>query len=288
MTSERAGILMAILSSSIGGTVTALVRFLVRSTDATTIAALRFGTGAVLLVALALLLRSPWPRGRDWLAVTALGILFFGLSQSLFNVALGFTTAARGALAMATLPLLTMVAGALLRVERLTLRKSLGVLIAIGGVALVLLTELASAPPDAWRGDFIMVGAAACMALYNVWSRPFIARSGPLAFVAVTMAAGSLCVATISAAGGGFAALTSYGAPQWIALAYMGAIGSALSFFLWVSALERTTPTRVASTLTLNPVTASALAAVLLGEPVGIALLAGIAAVLLGIWIAAT
>jgi drug/metabolite transporter (DMT)-like permease len=286
--SERAGILMAIASSSIGGTVTALVRFLVQSTDATTIAALRFGIGAVLLVALALLLRSPWPRGRDWLAVASLGILFFGLSQSLFNVALGLTTAARGALAMATLPLLTMVAGALLRVERLTLRKSLGVLIAIGGVALALLTGLASAPPEAWRGDLVMIGAAACMALYNVWSRPFIVRSGSLAFVAVTMAAGSLCVATISATGGGFAALHGYGTPQWIALVYMGVIGSALSFFLWVSALERTTPTRVASTLTLNPVTASALAAVLLGEPVGISLLAGIAAVLAGIWIAAT
>lgn len=189
---------------------------------------------------------------------------------------------------MATLPLLTMVAGALLRVERLTLRKSLGVLIANGGAALALLTGLASAPPEAWRGDLVMIRAAGCMALYNVWSRPFIARSGALAFVAVTMAAGSFCVATISAAQGGFAALHGYGASQWIALAYMGVIGSALSFFLWVSALERTTPTRVASTLTLNPVTASALASVLLGEPIGISLLIGIAAVLSGIWIAAT
>lgn len=87
---------------------------------------------------------------------------------------------------------------------------------------------------------------------------------------------------------GGFAVLGDYGTPQWLTIAYLGAIGSALSFFLWVSALERTTPTRVASTLTLNPVTASALAAVLLAEPIGLNLVAGIAAILVGIWIAST
>jgi len=71
-------------------------------------------------------------------------------------------------------------------------------------------------------------------------------------------------------------------------LLYLGAIASSLSFFLWVSALERTTPTRVASTLTLNPITASLLAAFILAEPVGLNLLVGIAAVLAGIWIAST
>ena len=286
--SEGIGILMAMLSSAIGGTVTALIRFLIGSTDPMTLAALRFGSGSLILLAVALWLRSPWPRGRDWLGVVALGILFFGLCQTLFNAALSFTTAARGALAMATLPLLTMLAGAVLRVERLTLRKSLGVSIAIGGTSLALVSGLAAAPTGAWRGDLIMVAAASCMALYNVWSRPFIKRSGALAYVTATMGAGGLCVGTVAGINGGFAVLADYGTPQWITIVYLGAIGSALSFFLWVSALERTTPTRVASTLTLNPVTASALAAVLLGEPIGLSLVVGIAAVLAGIWIAST
>jgi drug/metabolite transporter (DMT)-like permease len=102
------------------------------------------------------------------------------------------------------------------------------------------------------------------------------------------MGAGSACVAVIALANGGFTVLGDYGTPQWLTILYLGAIGSALSFFLWVSALERTTPTRVASTLTLNPVTASLLAAVILDEPIGLNLVVGIAAVLTGIWIAST
>ena len=38
------------------------------------------------------------------------------------------------------------------------------------------------------------------------------------------------------------------GEAQWLAVSYLGPIASSLSFFLWVSALERMTSTRVAST----------------------------------------
>jgi drug/metabolite transporter (DMT)-like permease len=286
---EGIGILMAMLSSTIGGGATAFIRFLiVGSIDPVTLAALRFGSGVIFLLPVTLWLRSPWPRGRDWVGVIGLGILFFGLCFALFNWALSFTTAARGALAMSTLPLLTMLAGAVLGVERLTLRKSFGVFVAIGGTTLALVTGLATAPSDAWRGDLIMLAAALCMALYSVWSRPFVRRSGALAYVTATMGAGSACLAVIAWIEGGFVAIASFGAAQWLALFYLGAIASSLSFFLWVSALERTTPTRVAATLTLNPVTASVLAAFILGEPIGLNLVVGIAAVLSGIWIAST
>ena len=47
-------------------------------------------------------------------------MLFFALFPILFNASLIFTTAARGALALSTLPLLTMLVGAALGSEALT------------------------------------------------------------------------------------------------------------------------------------------------------------------------
>ena len=44
----------------------------------------------------------------------------------------------------------------------------------------------------------------------------------------------------------------------------------------------------MASTITVNPVTASAVAAFLLDEPIGLRLLVGVAAVGAGIWLAST
>jgi drug/metabolite transporter (DMT)-like permease len=214
--------------------------------------------------------------------------LFFALFMGLFNLSLRYTTAARGALALSTLPLMTMVVGAALRIEPLTARKTIGVLVAMAGVALALATGLDDAPAGAWRGDAIMVAAALCYSLYNVWSRPFIARSDSLAFVTAGMGAGSACLALLAWASGGFAAAGRFGLAQWTAVTYLVVIGAALTFFLWVFALARTTPTRVANTITLNPVTASIVAAILLGEPIGFNLVVGVAAVFAGIWLAST
>ena len=288
MSRERIGILAAILSTTLGGTNTAVTRFAIGATDPVTLTAFRFGLGFLLLLPLALFMQARWPKGKDWLGVIALGVLFFAIFMGIFNLSLRYTTAARGALALATLPLLTMIMAAVLRAEPLTFRKTAGVATAIGGVATALLAGLARAPDGAWRGDLIMVAGALCMALYNVWSRPFIARSSSLAFVTGGMAAGSGCMALISAASGGLAASTTFSLTQWVAIFYLSVFGAALTFFLWVFALERTTPTRVANAITINPVVAALLAAPLLGEPIGANLLVGIVAISVGVWVAST
>ena len=286
--SERIGVLIAVLSSTFGGTAAVVTRFVVGTIDPVTLAAFRFGIGFLLLLLLALLLRSPLPRGRDWIGAALLGVMFFAVFFVFYNIALAYTTAARGALALSTLPLWTMVVAALLGAEALTARKTLGVLIAVGGVAVALLAGLASAPPGAWRGDLIMLGATLCMAFYNVWSRPFIARSSPLGFVTASMGAGALCLIVVAVASGGFAVTRTFAAAQWIAVVYLGAFGGAAAFFLWVLALQKTTPTRVANTMTVNPIAASLLAALLVSEPIGWNLVIGLAAVAGGIWLAST
>ena len=285
---EGWGVLAAVLSSALGGTSIGATRYLVNAIDPLAIGSFRFGIGFVLLLPVALLQGGRWPARRDWPAVAGLGVLFFAVFPLLFNASLIFTTAARGALALSTLPLLTMVVGAALGSEALTARKSLGVVIAMLGVAIALLSGLTSAPPGAWRGDLLMVGAALCMAFYSIWSKPFIARSGPIAFTTMAMGVGAACLILISCWRGSFAPVADFGMPQWLAAIYLGAFGSALTFYLWAFALARTTPTRVAISVTVNPVAASLVGAVLLHEPLSWNLVGGIVTVFAGIWIATT
>ncbi len=289
---ELWGVLAAVLSSGIGGTSIGATRYLVGAIDPLAIGAFRFGIGFLLLLPLALangdIRGGAWPARREWPAIAGLGVLYFTLFPILFNASLIFTTAARGALALSMLPLLTMLVGAVLGSEALTARKSLGVLIAMGGVALALLSGLATAPAGAWRGDLLMIAASLCMALYSIWSRPVIRRSGPIPFTAMAMGVGALVLILISLIRGSFAPVASFGLPQWGAAVYLGAFGAALTFYLWAFALERTTPTRVAISVTVNPVTASIVGAALLGEPLSWNLAAGIVAVFAGIAIATT
>ena len=82
-----------------------------------------------------------------WVSVSS------GCTVILYNLAMRYTTAARASFALSTLRRQAMLVGGLLGVERLTARKSVGVVIAVLGVFAALATDLAAAPPGAWRGE---------------------------------------------------------------------------------------------------------------------------------------
>lgn len=285
---ETLGVIIALISSALGGTAAAVTRYLVSGADPLTLAILRWGIGFVVVLPATLLLGARWPKREDLPAIAGLGILFFGLFFILYNIAVSLTTATRASLALSTLPLWTMLAGAVLRIEPLTARKSLGVGIAILGVAGALASNLGDAPEGAWRGELIMTGAVLCMAFYNVFSRPFIARSSALGFLCVGMGCGALALIVAGLATGRLSVLATFGAAQWTAAIYLGVAGGALAFILWVMALQRASPTRVANTMTVNPIAAGLLATQLVGEPITLNLVVGLIAVFAGIWIATT
>ena len=235
---EILGVLAAILSSALGGTAVGATRFLAGTLDPLTIGAVRFSGGFLVLAAVALWRRDRWPAKRDWLGAGTLGLLFFGLFPVLFNGALVYTTAARGALALSTLPLLTMLAGAVLRIEPPTMRKIVGVLIAMAG------WPSRSAP--AWRPLPKAHGAAT-----SSWSRrrsawrstacghdhscraPRRSRSWRLAWAWVLSVSSAL-----AASNGGLTRLAALNAPQWIASGYLAIVCGAFIFFLWALRIE--------------------------------------------------
>ena len=283
---QTAGVLIAIVSSCLGGSAAAVTRYLAAGTDPITLAVLRWAIGSLVVLPVTLVTRAKWPPRRDWPAVMLLGLAFFGLFFVLYNIALGYTTAARATLALSTLPLQTMLVGAVLGIEPMTLRKSLGVAIAMLGVFAALVTGLSAAPPGAWRGEAIMIGAVLCMAFYNVWSRRFIVRASAMGFLCVGMGCGAAALIAVGVATGRVGVLASFGPAQWIAGVYLGVGGGAAAFILWVMALQRTTPTLVANTMTVNPIAAGLLATQLVGEPITLNLVVGLVAVFAGIWIA--
>lgn len=285
---ERIGVVLAVASSALGGTALAVTRYLAGDADPVTLAILRWGIGFLCILPAALALRAKWPVAGDRAAVAFLGVLFFGLFFVFYNLALVYTTAARASLALSTLPLQTMLVGALLRVEALTWRKVLGVVVATLGVFSALVSGVTEAPEGAWRGELIMTGAVLCMALYNVWSRPFIARSSPLGFLTLGMGAGACVVVLFGTVTGRVAVLGTFDADQWIAGLYLGVAGGAMAFILWVLALQNASPTRVANTMTVNPIAAALLASYLVAEPITPNLVIGLVAVFAGIWIATT
>jgi drug/metabolite transporter (DMT)-like permease len=282
--SEIGGVAAAVLGSVLGGTALAGTRFAVASLDPLAVAGLRYGIGALLLLPFVPKALPLFRKRGDAAAILGLGLLFFAIYPYTFALALAHTTAVRGSLALASMPLLTLAFAIAIGYEPFLWRRVIGMLIAVAGLAFALSPRLGHA--DAWRGDLIMVAAAAMQAVYNVLSKPYIERVGALPFTALGMTLGGAALGGACLARGSFHGISMLDAAAWAALAYLGVVGGALLWVLWSVGLRYASASLVALTTTLNALTASFLGAVFLAEPLGPELVVGLVCVPLGIAIA--
>jgi drug/metabolite transporter (DMT)-like permease len=191
------------------------------------------------------------------------------------------------ALIFATFPLLTVVVATILGEERPTAAKTVGVLLTIVGVALAI-GERVGGPGHAtgeWLGELAILSSALAGAICSVLYRPYLRKYPALPVSAIAMLASVGFLALLAAGEGFFNALPQFTRGGWLAVLFIG-VSSGVGYYLWLWALGRTTPTRVTVFLGLSPITATALGASFLGEPVSLMLAGGLACVVLGLWIA--
>ena len=65
MTRDHVGVLAVLASSAIGGVAGGATRYVIHATDPVTLGVFRYGTGFLILLPIALLLKSRWPKRRD-------------------------------------------------------------------------------------------------------------------------------------------------------------------------------------------------------------------------------
>jgi drug/metabolite transporter (DMT)-like permease len=278
-----AGIVMGVL---VGAAMVA-TRYVIGQSDPASLALLRYSIGAVGLILPVLLIRRVAFARRDLLPIALLGIGQFGILIALLNYGLQFIGSGLGALLFATFPVMTMVLAAALRLEALTLLKSAGVLLTVIGVGLAVSddTVLPGFSGDNLLAVVAILAAALTGAICSVFYRPYLQKYPPLQVSLFAMFA-SVAFLVLPAAGEGFfVALPSFTPGGWAAVLFIG-FCSSLGYYAWLFALKHATPTRVAMFLALGPVTATALGTALLDEPLTLLFMAGLAAVIAGLWVA--
>lgn len=276
----------ACIAATLFGASVVAVRIVVRDIPPLTLALLRFGQGAlVLLAGLALFRRDRLhiaPRDLPYLGV--LGAVFFAVFPTTFNMGMRYEAASRGALLLATMPLWTLVIARLVSREQLTMRQILGVFVSVAGVAVVILQRRAAGTGsvDIVRGDLLLMITALCGAIYNVAARPMLGKYGGLTVTCYAMLIGALLLTPALA----IERSPSYSALSnetiWLVI-FLGILGGALAFSLWTSALRRLSPTQVAVYINLNPIAATLLAATVLHEQLSALFMVGFLAVAAGL-----
>ena len=280
--------LAAAVASMCFGTSVVATRYAVVQTQPVSLAFYRYAIGTVcLLPVLWRVSRSHIP-ARDLLAIAVLGVVFFGIFPWSFSASLTYIPSSRVAVELATMPLLTLIVSRLRGYDRITLPVFIGQLLAFAGLFIALRPApgMAAAATHPWIGDALAATTAFCGAIYNVFSRPYLKRYPPLQVTALSMLAGVIFLGAVASSHGVFTHLPTFTGRAWLAVLFLGTLGGAFGFGLWIWALQRSTPSRVAVFIALNPLTAITLGALLLNESVTLQFLVGFVGVVAGIILA--
>lgn len=210
----------------------------------------------------------PVPRA-DRGRLVLFALLGVSFNQVLFILGLSMTTAIHTSILMSSIPVFTLATAALLGHETLSRRAIGGMVLAGGGALLLLAAQGLDWESRYFRGDLLLVANCFSYSLYLVLSRPILARSQPLAFVTAIFRYGALPIVLISLPELLRFSPASVTTGAWASLAAIVLFSTAIPYFLNSWALARTDASRVAAYVFFQPLIASALALLLLGERPG-------------------
>ena len=260
------------------------------------VGALRMVVAAALLVAVALVMAvrsaKPWPRPdpRQWLGMAACGVWMVALNQVLFLAGMARTTATNAALIIALNPLLSSLVGAAMLRERLTRLRAIGVALGFGGVALVILHRPGADLGHGSLGDLLVLGSVATWVTGGVIVHRLV-RSGNRPLETGVVSAGVCALGAMVLLGYGVAtqqpivavpARASFGLAALLVLSGLTATG--LGALVWNRALVTIGVARTGLYAYWVPIFGVAFAVLLLGEPLTVWHLLGLAMVLGGTW----
>jgi drug/metabolite transporter (DMT)-like permease len=233
-----------------------------------TFATVRFLVAILALLPIVVARRPQLPRDRsDWWLMVGTGILLFAVTYGLVFWGEQYISSGLAALLFGTFPLFGMVIAHFhLPTERMTWLKLVGVILGIGGIALVFSNELTVSGTSALWGSIAIVVSAASAAYGDVLIK---LRGGHLdasLLTLVQMTAGLIPLMLLG--------LTLEGDPRefaWTPLAilsilYLAIVGSALAFVLLYWLIKHMDVTRTMLITLVTPLVAVLLGVLLLGE----------------------
>jgi drug/metabolite transporter (DMT)-like permease len=210
------------------------------------------------------------PKKADLGLLALLGLLGVTANQLLFIVGLSHTTATNAGILMPSIPVFTVALGALLGAESLGARRSFGVLVAVGGAFVMLDPARFDLSSDRLIGNLMILGNCLCYALFMVLQRGIVQRMRPIAVIAWAYLFGGLGALLIAGPALFSSDFGAVPALAWWTVAYVIVVPTTINYALITWAIKHTSPAVVATYTTLQPITSAVLAAIFLGESVGV------------------
>lgn len=233
-----------------------------------TLAGLRFLLASLAMWAYIAARRIRLPRSqRDWALMIGTGLLTFGVDYGLVFWGESHISAGLTSILFSTMPLFVLLlAHFMVPTERMTRLKLLGILIGIGGVALIFSRQLQGSGSLALLGSAAVLVAAGLEAVSSVLIRRFGGHLNPATLTTVQMTVGFVPLLAIGMIFEGSPFGSQWTPMTWTSLLYMALVGSAMGFVLLYWLLKRIGAVRSGLLIPFSTVVAVVLGILVLNE----------------------
>ncbi|MDP9506501.1 drug/metabolite exporter YedA [Pseudomonas protegens] len=207
----------------------------------------------------------PAPTWAQWKAAGIIGVLLLSCGNGAVTLAEhSGVTSGVAALAVATVPLFTLLCGYLWGARNTRLEWA-GIILGMIGIGMLNLgSNLQSSP----LGAALLLFAAAAWAFGSVWSRHLPLPQGAMASAAEMLVGGVVLMIGSVLSGEHLDAMPPL--EGWLALAYLAGFGSIIAFNAYMYLLKHVRPAAATSYAYVNPAVAVLLGIVFVGETIGI------------------
>jgi drug/metabolite transporter (DMT)-like permease len=231
--------------------------------------------------------------GRDFFTFAYLGLFGVSINQFCFTLGLRYTNVTHSSIIVGLAPIYTLTLAVLLRLERLTWRKAVGMAIAFTGVAILASATGISRRSPTLVGDAITMCGSLGFAMYVVLGKRVAAVYDSLTMTTWNFIFGGAILLPVAVqqaiAIHFFENWRSIPATAWVCVGYTGLFSSTLAYLFYYWLLRYLEASQLASFSYLLPVSASGLSIVFLGERGSYLELVGGVLALLGVyWIEST
>jgi len=260
-----------------------------RDVSPVTIVWLRFSMGVVILgFAVALRRQFALPDKNEWGYFALLGFLGITFHQWLQSNGLQTSEAGTTAWIVATTPVFMALLGWLVLKEGLGWLKAAGIALAALGVLLVVSHgDLSSISIGRFGapGDILILISAVNWAVFSALSRRGLKTHPTARMMFFVMTLGWLFTTLLFFTGAGPGEIPRLTINGWLGVAFLGIFCSGLAYIAWYDALQALSTAQTGVFLYIEPLVAVVVAAIILGERVTWASLAGGAVILFGVWL---
>ena len=252
---RRAQLLAYIALCLIWGSTWLAVHTIVRYVPPFRAAAIRFLLAAALLFVWVLFRKSEWPReGRQWKAILVLGFSVIGIPYALQFWAQQYITSSLSAVLFSALPLTVALLTPLMMRRTVPRQGVLAMLVAFGGLVLLLSTDLKLGSREFW-GGIAVLGSMFGSAWSAVYAKLRLRDVDPVVSTAFQLLIGAIGLFWATWA------LESHRQADWsgtalLALLFLATFGSATAFALYYWLLKHIQPYQISTINLIIPVVA--------------------------------